>query len=145
MKFAAAALAALAGVVPALATNITVIVGADQTGAPALVFNPQVITAAVGDYINFEFHGDNHTVTQSSFASMSFSLDRGTRLILLDPCTQQFNTVTQQNGFSSPFMPFNATSNQIGVFSLEVTQTTSPIWFFCARVPVSQHYSSSIG
>lgn len=121
MKFAATALAALVGIVPAaLATNITVVVGADQTGAPALVFNPQVITANVGDFINFEFHGGNHTVTQSSFAN---------------PCTQQFNTVTQQNGFSSPFMPFDATSGQIGVFTLEVTQTTSPIWFFCARKP----------
>jgi len=120
MKFAAAALAALAGVVPALAANITVVVGADQTGAPALVFNPQVITAAVGDFINFEFHGGNHTVTQSSFAN---------------PCTQQFNTVSQQNGFTSPFMPYDATSGQIGVFTLEVTQTASPIWFFCARKP----------
>ena len=44
MKFAAV-LVALAGVVPAFAANITVVVGADQTGAPALVFNPQVITA----------------------------------------------------------------------------------------------------
>jgi len=117
MKFAAV-LVALAGVVPAFAANITVVVGADQTGAPALVFNPQVITASVGDFINFEFHGGNHTVTQSSFAN---------------PCTQQFNTVTQQNGFSSPFMPFDSGSNQIGVFTLEVTQTTSPIWFFCAQ------------
>jgi len=120
MKFAATALAALVGIVPALATNITVVVGADQTGAAALVFNPQVITANVGDFINFEFHGGNHTVTQSSFTN---------------PCTQQFNTVTQQDGFSSPFMPFDATTGQIGVFTLEVTQTTSPIWFFCARKP----------
>jgi hypothetical protein len=44
MKFAAA-LVTLAGVVPAFAANITVVVGADQTGAPALVYNPQVITA----------------------------------------------------------------------------------------------------
>jgi plastocyanin len=67
MKFAAAALAALAGVVPALAANITVIVGANDT----LSFNPQVITAAVGDFVNFQFQGGNHTVTQSSFDSTS--------------------------------------------------------------------------
>lgn len=120
MKFAAATIAALASVLPVLGANITVIVGADATGAPALVFNPQVITAAVGDMINFEFHGGNHTVTQSSFTN---------------PCTQQFNTVTQQNGFTSPFMPFDAASGQIGVFTLEVTQTANPIWFFCARKP----------
>jgi len=120
MKFAAATIAALASVLPVLGANITVIVGADATGAPGLVFNPQVITAAVGDMINFEFHGGNHTVTQSSFAN---------------PCTQQFNTVTQQNGFTSPFMPYDAASGQIGVFTLEVTQTANPIWFFCARKP----------
>jgi plastocyanin len=120
MKFAAAIVAALASVLPVLGSNITVIVGADTNGTAALVFNPQVITANVGDLINFEFHGGNHTVTQSSFAN---------------PCTQQFNTVTQQNGFSSPFMPFDATSGQIGVFTLEVTQTANPIWFFCARKP----------
>lgn len=120
MKFAAITLAALASVLPALGANITVVVGAGADGTAALVFNPQVITAAVGDLINFEFHGGNHTVTQSSFAA---------------PCTQQFNTVTQQNGFTSPFMPFDATTGQIGVFTLEVTQTANPIWFFCARKP----------
>jgi len=120
MKFAAATLAVLAAVAPALAANHTVWVGASQSGTTGLVFDPQVITAATGDFVNFEFRGGNHTVTQSSFAN---------------PCTQQFNTVTQANGFSSPFMPFDATTGQIGVFTLEVTQTTNPIWFFCARKP----------
>jgi len=69
MKFAAA-LAALAGVLPVLGANITVVVGADASGNAALEFNPQVITANMGDFINFEFRGGNHTVTQSSFASM---------------------------------------------------------------------------
>jgi hypothetical protein len=32
-------------------------------------------------------------------------------------------------------MPYDATSGQIGVFTLEVTQTANPIWFFCARKP----------
>jgi plastocyanin len=140
MKFAAALVAALASVLPVLGANITVIVGANSTGSPALVFNPQVITANVGDIITFEFHGGNHTVTQSSFASMSTqTYIRCDNFLLLfsDPCTQQFNTVTQQNGFTSPFMPFDAASGQIGVFTLEVTQTANPIWFFCARVPVS--------
>jgi len=120
MKFAAATLAALAAVAPALAANITVFVGSSQNGTQGLIFDPQVITAQVGDFVNFEFRGGNHTVTQSSFAA---------------PCTQQFNTVSQSNGFTSPFMPYDAASGQIGVFTLEVTQTASPIWFFCARKP----------
>lgn len=118
MKFAAATFAALAAAVPALAANITVLVGMSQNGTVGTVFDPQVVTANVGDFVNYEFRAGNHTVTQSSFA---------------DPCTQQFNTVTQQNGFTSPFMPFDATTGQIGVFTLEVTQTTTPIWFFCAH------------
>jgi plastocyanin len=68
MKFAAAALAALAGAIPTLAANITVVVGDG-----GLTFNPQVVNAAVGDFVNFEFRGGNHTVTQSSFASTSSS------------------------------------------------------------------------
>lgn len=120
MKFAAAALAALAGAIPSLAANITVTVGVDASGSPGLIFNPQVVNAAVGDFVNFEFRGGNHTVTQSSFAN---------------PCTQQFNTATQQNGFDSSFMPYDAASGQIGVYTLEVTQTANPIWFFCARKP----------
>jgi plastocyanin len=120
MKFSTALVAALVSVAPVFAKNITVVVGANAAGAPALTFVPNDIKADVGDFINFEFRGGNHTVTQSSFAN---------------PCAQQFNTVTQQNGFTSPFMPFNAASGQIGVFTLEVTQTASPIWFFCARKP----------
>ena len=69
MKFSTALIAALASVAPVFAKNITVVVGADAAGAPALTFNPQNIQAAVGDFINFEFRGGNHTVTQSSFAS----------------------------------------------------------------------------
>lgn len=119
MKFTAV-LACLAAVAPALAANITVVVGASESGAAGLVFRPQVITAAVGDLVNFEFRGGNHTVTQSSFAN---------------PCTQQFNTVTQQNGFTSPFMPYDANSGVVGVYTLEITQVASPVWFFCARAP----------
>jgi len=117
MKFSApSAFALIAAFVPSLvsAVNITVTVGA--TG---LVFDPQQITAKTGDNINFEFRGGNHTVTQSSFAN---------------PCAWQFNTALQQKGFNSGFVPFNNASNSVGVFTLNVTQTDSPIWFFCGRV-----------
>jgi len=117
MKFSAA-LACLAAVVPALAANITVIVGTAEDGSPATVFRPNQVTANVGDFVQFQFRGGNHTVTQSSFAQ---------------PCTQQFNTATNQPGFTSPFIPFNNQSGTIGVYTLEITQTSSPIWFFCAR------------
>jgi hypothetical protein len=35
------------------------------------VYNPNQVTAQVGDMIQFEFMGKNHTVTQSSFANVS--------------------------------------------------------------------------
>lgn len=47
----------------------------------------------------------------------------------------QFNTVTKKNGFNSGFMPFDPTSKQVGVFSLEVVDPNTPIWFFCGRPP----------
>jgi plastocyanin len=118
MKFSTALATLAALVAPALATNITVIVGAAEDGSPALTFRPNQITAQVGDFVSFQFRGGNHTVTQSSFAN---------------PCTQQLNTVTNQPGFTSPFIPFSNTSGTIGVYTLEVTQTSAPIWFFCAR------------
>jgi plastocyanin len=120
MKFSTAAAAIATLATAASAVNITVKVGENETGEKGLFISPQVINAQVGDLINFEFRGGNHTITQSSFAV---------------PCTQQFNTVTQQNGFTSPFIPFDAASGQIGVYTLEVTQVAAPIWFFCGRAP----------
>jgi len=120
MKFFTAAAAIATFAAATTAANITVKVGENEGGEKGVFFSPQVITAQVGDLVNFEFRGGNHTVTQSSFAV---------------PCTQQFNTVTQQPGFTSPFIPFDAASGEIGVYTLEVTQTTAPIWFFCGRPP----------
>jgi plastocyanin len=120
MKFSAALVCVAAFIAPVLAVDIPVIVGAAEDGSPALTFRPNQITANVGDRVQFQFRGGNHTVTQSSFAN---------------PCAQQFNTATNQPGFTSPFIPYNAASGTIGVYTLEITQATSPIWFFCARNP----------
>jgi len=121
MKFStASAVALIAAFAPSLvsAANITVFVGASKDGTPGLKFDPQQLTAQKGDIVNFEFRGGNHTVTQSSFAN---------------PCAWQFNTATKQNGFNSGFVPYSNTSRQIGVYSVEVTDATTPIWFFCGR------------
>jgi plastocyanin len=120
MKFSVAS--AVAVIAPALvsAANITVIVGASQNGTIGLTFDPQQVTAQKGDIVNFEFRGGNHTVTQSSFAN---------------PCAWQFNTVTNKNGFNSGFLPFVNTSGSVSVYSLEINDPSTPIWFFCGRVP----------
>jgi len=123
MKFSAAsAFAVIAAFAPSLvsAANITVFVGASQNGTIGLHFDPQQIIAQKGDIVNFEFRGGNHTVTQSSFAN---------------PCAWQFNTVTNQKGFNSGFLPFVNTSGSVSVYSLEVNDPSTPVWFFCGRVP----------
>jgi plastocyanin len=123
MKFSvASSVAIIAAFAPSLvsAANFTVFVGAGKDGQTGLKFDPQTIVAAKGDIVSFEFRGGNHTVTQSSFAN---------------PCTWQFNTATNKNGFNSGFIPFDAASRQVGVYSLEVADPNTPIWFFCGRPP----------
>jgi len=123
MKFSAASsVAIIAAFAPSLvsAANITVFVGASRNGQPGLVFDPQQVTAQRGDIVSFEFRGGNHTVTQSSFAN---------------PCAWQLNTATNQTGFNSGFIPFDQASRQVGVYSLEVADPNTPIWFFCGRPP----------
>jgi len=123
MKFTAASVfAVVAAFAPSLvsAAEITVFVGASKNGTTGIRFDPQQITAEKGDIVNFEFRGGNHTVTQSSFAN---------------PCAWQFNTVTNEKGFNSGFLPFVNTSGQVSVYSLKVNDPSSPIWFFCGRLP----------
>jgi len=105
---------ALAAFVPALvsAANVTIHVG--RTGA---TFDPPSVTAAIGDFINFEFDGGNHTVTQSTFA---------------DPCTQPFNATSGAAGFDSGFMPTDANSTNVMIWALEI-KSAAPLWFFCAQ------------
>jgi plastocyanin len=123
MKFSiASSVAVIAAFAPSLvsAVNHTVFVGAGKDGQPGLKFDPQQIVAAKGDIVSFEFRGGNHTVTQSSFAN---------------PCAWQLNTVTNKTGFNSGFIPFDAATRQVGVYSLEVSDPSTPIWFFCGRPP----------
>jgi plastocyanin len=117
MKFFAFALAAASLVA---AEEFKVIVGRDEAGAVANVFTPSQVTAKVGDVVHFEFRAKNHTVTQSSFA---------------EPCTQQFNTVTQLKGIDSGFHPAPDGAPTVSVYSVEVRQDKGPIWMFCARDP----------
>jgi len=123
MKFTAASvLAVVAAFAPSLvsAANFTVFVGASKNGTTGLTFDPQQITAAKDDIVTFEFRGGNHTVTQSSFAN---------------PCAWQFNTVTNEKGFNSGFLPFVNTSGQVSVYVLKVNDPSTPLWFFCGRLP----------
>lgn len=108
----------LAAIAPACAKTIVVNVGRDAKNALASVYTPNAVLANVGDIVQFQFRGGNHTITQSSFA---------------EPCTQQFNTATNRAGVTSGFVPFNNATRRISTFSVQIKQTTSPIWMFCQR------------
>ncbi|CAE6476426.1 unnamed protein product [Rhizoctonia solani] len=105
----------VAAFVPALvsAANITVVVG----GNGALTYTPANITAAVGDFVEFEFRDKNHTVTQSTFA---------------DPCTQFKNATTGELGLDSGYQAVAAGATQFPVWTIQIAET-SPIWMFCLQ------------
>jgi plastocyanin len=81
-------------------------------GTNGLVYTPNNITASIGDIIQFNFESENHTATQSSFAS---------------PCEKL------AGGVDSGFMPNpNNTLSPAPTMTYQVT-TTSPVWMFCAQ------------
>jgi len=113
MKF----LLALAAVLlPALvsAQNQTIIVG---QGGPT--YSPTNITATPGSVITFEFVAGNHTVTQSSFAT---------------PCDRLVNASTGAVGVDSGFQPVASGATTFPIWQIQVTETTTPLWFYCAHI-----------
>lgn len=81
-------------------------------GPGVLKFNPEFVTANVGDTVRFHFQQKNHTVTQSSFESPCVHLDQG---------------------FDSGFVPVaDSVTDNFPLAELNVT-TTSPIWAFCRQ------------
>lgn len=84
-------------------------------GLGGLKFNPEVITAAQGDTISFEFHPKNHTVTQSTFAN---------------PCQIQ---TTPAQGVDSGYQFVDATATTFAQWKITIDNATGPLWFFCAQ------------
>lgn len=78
--------------------------------APALVYTPESITAAVGDMVMFVFMQKNHTVTQSTFE---------------DPCRKM------DGGMDSGFQP--NPEGKDGVTWNMTVETTEPLWFYCKQ------------
>ncbi|KAG8735188.1 hypothetical protein FRC10_010896 [Ceratobasidium sp. 414] len=93
-----AGLAAPAAPTPAPASNLEdrsgkthkVTVGANGE----LRYDPQYVYAKVGDYVKFEFHPKNHTVTESSFDY---------------PCTGLTGNEGEPVGFRTGFVPVPST------------------------------------
>ncbi|PCH35812.1 hypothetical protein WOLCODRAFT_28150 [Wolfiporia cocos MD-104 SS10] len=107
------ALTALAALTVATAKDIVITVGHNTTGNPGAVFDPQEVTAEIGDNVVFNFTLGNHTATQSTFAG---------------PCVPAHETNSTINGFDSSFR--NA-GNGTAITNLNVTiDTNATIWFF---------------
>ncbi|KAI4152483.1 MAG: hypothetical protein LQ340_002883 [Diploschistes diacapsis] len=88
-------------------------------GTAGLVYTPNTINAAIGDYVQFNFMSQNHTVTQSSFQT---------------PCV---NAKLLDTGFTMANP--NNTINPPPAMKLQVN-TTDPQWFYCKqKTPESSH------
>ncbi|RKF79024.1 putative extracellular serine-rich protein [Golovinomyces cichoracearum] len=81
------------------------------------IFEPNKLTANVGEMIQFQFFGGNHTVTQSSFEQ---------------PCTPISLVNASIKGFYSGFMPVSASKDNLPTYSVMVENMT-PIWIYCAQ------------
>ncbi|KAF8600221.1 hypothetical protein BDV93DRAFT_525509, partial [Ceratobasidium sp. AG-I] len=77
-----------------------------------LRYDPEYVHAKVGDYVKFEFHPKNHTVTESSF---DYPCSR------IDP------------GFRTGFVPVPQTqSSHFPTKTFKVTDK-KPHWFYCGQ------------
>ncbi|KUJ12028.1 uncharacterized protein LY89DRAFT_699994 [Mollisia scopiformis] len=81
-------------------------------GTAGLVYSPDNVLANVGDMVVFTFLSQNHTATQSAFAT---------------PCEKL------TGGMDSGFMPnINGSVNPAPQMAMQVTVAT-PIWFYCRQ------------
>jgi hypothetical protein len=96
---------------PTLSALLPVVVGGPQD-----TFVPNVLSAAVGDVIQFQFSNGNHTVTQSS-ADAACS-----------PLT---------GGVHSGHIPFVDGQTDVGVFNLPITSAET-MFLYCATGPHCQ-------
>jgi len=106
-SFATAVVALLCLAAPSYGAEIDVVVG----GPGVLAFQPETVTAAVGDVVRFIFRQKNHTTTQSSLAA---------------PC------VKLEGGFDSGFIPVAEGVTDFPVALYNVA-SLDPVWVYCAQ------------
>lgn len=89
-------------------------------GGPQVTFVPNMVLAAVGDVVQFQFSNGNHTVTQSAEGQAC------TPLQMTDP-----------NAVHSGHIPFKDGQQMVGTFNMVVTKT-DPMFLYCATGPHCQ-------
>lgn len=100
----------------AAARDIVITVGHNTTGNGSAVFQPQRVTAELGDTVIFNFTLGNHTATQSTFSS---------------PCTPAHDTDITINGFDSGFRDAgNGTAITILTVPMLPQNVNQTMWFY---------------
>ncbi|KAH7165754.1 Cupredoxin [Dactylonectria macrodidyma] len=88
-----------------------------KVGEDGLAFDPQELTAAVGDTVEFHFYPMAHSVAQSSFAL---------------PCEPLNDT----SFFSGPVAVSSGVSDTVFTLTIE---SEDPIWYYCATAKHCQN------
>lgn len=98
------------------AAQRTWVVTVAQNGS--LTYSPEKLTAQPGEYVQFQFHAGNHTVTQSTFDQ---------------PC-QPISMHTNVTGFHSGYLPAAASASMgmIPTYTIRIN-STDPLWIYCAQ------------
>jgi len=94
-----------------------------QVGFQGGVYTPRTVTAALNATVAFQFFGNVHTVTQSSFE---------------DPCSPL------PGGFHSGYIRGLNLTAPVQIWNLVVTNDNAPIWFFCAATSPKFHCSNGM-
>ncbi|KAH4035938.1 hypothetical protein HBI56_064230 [Parastagonospora nodorum] len=90
---------------------IPVVVGGQQ-----LTFIPNIVTAAIGDVLQFQFSNGNHTITES---------------------TPDAACRPKEGGVHSGHIPFEDGQTDVGTFNV-VVSSTEPMFLYCATGPHCQ-------
>ncbi|KAI1107391.1 hypothetical protein F4804DRAFT_198684 [Jackrogersella minutella] len=114
MYFTTAALFALMGAVTAQKVHVVSVGSTNGT----LAFSPDNLSADVGDMVQFQFRGGNHSVVQAAFDT---------------PCSP-INEHTNTTGIFSGYQPVAASQamGMIPTYSVMVAAKT-PMWFYCSQ------------
>ncbi|PAV20249.1 extracellular serine-rich [Pyrrhoderma noxium] len=103
-----------------VAQNNTIQITVGGPPSNPFFFSPANVTANEGDVVMFTFSGvpGNHSITQSSFES---------------PCDPL------GNGFDSGNIFIPDTKGGFPTWNLTITNTSTPIWFFCKQLAPQPH------
>ncbi|KAG7294497.1 hypothetical protein NEMBOFW57_004572 [Staphylotrichum longicolle] len=113
MQFTTLVLAALTSLASAQRTWVVTVA---QNGS--LTYSPNKLVAQPGEFVQFQFHAGNHTVTQSTFDQ---------------PC-QPVSMHSNATGFHSGFLPAAASASMgmIPTYTIQINNT-NPLWLYCAQ------------